>query len=773
MLCTVLGLNAQITQNIKGRIIDQESQMPLIGATIVVLGTNPIMGTVSDVDGYYKISGVKTGRYNIQITYLGYEPVIIPEVMISSGKETIIEIGLTESFAQMEEVEIKAQIRKDKPMNSMAGISARSFTVEETRRYAGGMDDPARMASVFAGVTVGDIQDNAIIIRGNSPKGVLWRLEGVDIPNPNHLANGNVVGGGLVTMISGQLMANSDFYTGAFPAEFGNSLAGVFDMRLRKGNSEKREYTFQAGMLGIDFATEGPFIKGRNSSYLINYRYSTFGLVSDLGLIPSMQIPRYQDLTFKFHFPTKKAGVFTLWGLGGIDRNVEPVDYDSMAWIMDWDRIYYEWDSKMGVTALTHNYILNDKRYIQTVLSLSGAANDLDIDRLNNDLVLKNDYGLYDKTGKASFCSFMNFKFNSRNTNRTGINVNFLFYDLNINSTLFNTPETYRNIVKSKGNSNHIQFYSQSKYHLTPLINIVAGFHAEFFALSEDFTIDPRISFNWDVNSNHSLSFGYGKHSQLEELKIYFISSVHGNDITYPNKSLEFSHAHHFVFAYNWLINGNLRFKVEPYFQYLYNVPGVPGTSYSMLNYKQDWAFSDSLTNCTTGQNVGIDFTLERFLNNNYYYLITASLFGSIYLGDDGMMRNSRYNKNYVLNILFGKEIYLGSERNKALGINGRVNISGGERISPVLKDVSIEQKRIVYDEENAFEEQIPGSYFCDLSLTYRINKANHSSIWALQVKNILGSPYQSEYFYHLRDHNIQYLENKITLPVLSYKIEF
>ncbi|MDD2287122.1 MAG: carboxypeptidase-like regulatory domain-containing protein, partial [Paludibacter sp.] len=366
LLFTNIVFSQTVSQTLKGMVFDSEIKTPLTGATVVVLGTNPLLGTTTDLDGNYKISHVPIGRYNIHISYIGYEPAIVSEILVTSGKEAVINAGLKQSVTQMKEVTVKANSQKDKPINTMASISARSFTVEETRRYAGGIDDPARLVSSFAGVTVGNLQDNAIIIRGNSPKGVSWRLEGVEIPNPNHFAGGNVVGGGFVTIFSSQLLSNSDFFTGAFPAEYGNALAGVFDMKFRNGNNEKRESTVQVGMLGIDVSSEGPFKKGKNASYLFNYRYSTLGLIADLGLLPTQQVPRYQDLSFKLNFPTQKAGVFSFWGIGAIDNNKEHDELDFTKWETDWDRVQYDWNLNTGVLGLTHKMIIGSRSYINT-----------------------------------------------------------------------------------------------------------------------------------------------------------------------------------------------------------------------------------------------------------------------------------------------------------------------------------------------------------------------------------------------------------------------
>jgi len=762
------------TQVVKGKVIDKESQITLPGANVVILGTNPTIGTVSDMEGSFRIEKVPIGRYNFQFSFIGYEPVTIPEVMVGSGKEVVLEVGLMESINQLDEVVVKAHVRKDKALNSMATISARSFTVEETRRYAGGIDDPARMVSAFAGVTTGNLQDNAIIIRGNSPKGVAWRIEGVDVPNPNHFSGGNVAGGGAVNIISGQLLSNSDFFTGAFPAEYGNALAGVFDIKLRKGNSDKREFAFQAGLLGIDFAAEGPFIKRNNASYLFNYRYSTFGLIKDLGLLPSEQIPEYQDLCFKLNFPTSKAGIFSIWGIGADDLNSEPVDYDSTLWSSDWDRVTYDWKVKIGAIGLSHKYILGKKTYINTNIVGSGNKNTMDQYRLDNDLILQPNWIFFDQSTKITISSFINHKFSARHTNRTGVNYNMLFYNLDLNGTIADDrPETYRNFVKENGDSRHAQFYTQSKYNFTSNFSVNVGLHSEYFAINDNFTIDPRFGLNWEFIPSNTISFGYGKHSQMEELKIYFINYEQNGTKYTPNKDLDLSHAHHFVLGYDKLITQNLRLKIEPYYQYLYNVPGIEDSSYSMINFKQDWGFRESLENNSIGKNIGVDITLERFLNNNYYYLITASIFDSKYKGDDGIWRNTRFDKEFVANVLFGKEFYIGSNNTNVLGINGRLNIVGGERRAPLLIQESIEAKTVVYDNSRIFEEQEAYRNFLDMTITYRINKKKHSSIWALQVKNVLGAPLNEGFHYNYENDKIEENQTVVILPILSYKIEF
>jgi hypothetical protein len=767
------GAYAQtITQTVKGNVFDIQTKETLIGATVIILGSEPLMGTSTDIDGNFNLSRVPLGRHSIRVNYIGYEPVIIPEVLVTSGREAVVNIGLRRSISELDEVTVTPEIMKNKPLNSMATVGSRSFSVEETRRYAGGLDDPARLVSAYAGVTVGNIQDNAIIVRGNSPKGISWRVEGVEIPAPHHLAGGNVAGGGLVTLFSSQMLANSDFHTSAFPAEYGNALAGVFDMNLRTGNSEKHERTFQAGTMGLDIASEGPLSSRSNASYLFNYRYSTLGLLTDVNVIPSDQQIRYQDLSFKFNLPTKRSGTFSLWGIGGIDKALQPLETDPDVWENDWDRVTFDWGIQMGAVGLTHRMLTGRRTYINTTLAATGIRNRMETERQDDDLVPHADLVAIDNSGKLSFGSYISHTFSPRFSTQTGVTFKRLQYNLDINSTIDSDPSTYRNVVLDEGYSYATELYTQLSYNLSQNLVVNTGVNGGYFDLNNSLSIDPRVAFSLDLNNGHSLSIGYGKHSQMEDLKIYMVRSEENGNISFPNKDLGLSKAHHFVLAYDWQINNNLRFKLEPYVQFLYDAPGIADSSYSMINYKQDWAFGDALENNSTGRNIGVDVTFERFLNKGYYFLITGSVFSSRYKADDGIWRNTRYNKNFVANALVGREFAF-MDNQRILGVNTRFNVVGGERVSPVLTEKSMERELVFFDEAQAFKNQLPSTIYADLSVTYRVNRSRHSSIWALQVKNLLGAATAEGYNYNYKTQSVTLDKSVVVIPSISYTIEF
>ncbi|MEN8122849.1 MAG: TonB-dependent receptor, partial [Bacteroidota bacterium] len=677
---------------------------------------------------------------------------------------------LQEDAFLLDAVKVKAYKDKTGTINSMATISARTFSAEETRRYAGGMDDPARMASAFAGVAVGNIQDNSIIIRGNSPKGVSWRLEGVDIPSPNHFSGANVAGGGFTTLFSNHLLANSDFFTGAFPSEYGNALAGVFDIKLRNGNDEKREYAFQAGVMGIDFAAEGPFIKGKRASYLINYRYSTFGLIKDF--IPSEQIPEYQDLSFKFNFPLKKGGVISLWGIGGNDKNSEPVTDDTTQWIYNWDRVQYDLTTNMGAAGLNYKKIISKSAYIHSSIVASTNNSSWDIKRMNDNLVLRDSVYINNTTSKYTFSTFINNKFSKKHTNRTGVILNNIFYNSQTKGRYQGEMIDYSN---SKGSSYLFQAYTQSKYDISSKLLVNIGVHTQYFMLNKEYSIEPRLGLKYKINQKNILSFGYGNHSQLEPLKVYMYQTESLDETVLPNEGLAFSKAHHFVIGYDYFITSNLRIKIEPYYQYLYNIPVIADSTWSMINYEQEYTFDKVLVNEGTGTNIGVDFTLERFLKDNYYYLLTASFFDAKYTGGNGKTYNSRFNKNYVFTFLGGKEFVFDKKQGKTrvLGINGRISLMGGHRIVPVDEELSYQEEEIYFDWSNPYVEQNPADFFLDLTISYRINKKKHSSIWTVQVKNLTGTPSNYMYQYNIKENKIENTSQTIMVPVISYKIEF
>lgn len=763
------------TQNIRGKIIDSESKSPLPGANVIILGTKPPIGTVTDDDGYFKLENVSVGRHDIQASFIGYTPEIFSEIMLTSGKEVFLNIELEEYIAKIGEILVKPAYRKHNSINKMAMISARSFTVEESQRYAGGITDPARMVSSFAGVSVGgDLQNNEISVRGHTPNRVKWHVEGIEIPNPNHFGGIEVAGAGFLCMISPNLLDNSDFLTGAFPAEYGDALGAVFDINLRKGNNEKRENTFKVGY-GLEFSSEGPIVKGKKASYNVNYRYSTMSLLVDLGILTVL--PKFHDLSFNVNLPSKKLGELKLWGVGGINKLFSDLTTDTTKWEWDDARTRYKIASQSGVIGLTHKINLNKKSFFNTtVASTLNNQNIIEHWAIDELTINKNGDYTYNRQ-QLIFSTFLKYKFSARHTHKIGFEARKYFYQIDLGSAFDrDDPTTFSVFSKRKGEGETIKAYAQSKIKLSPNFVINAGIYTQWFAFNKKYTLEPRLGFNWEFLSNHSISGGYGLHSQLEELRFYAVKGEVNDKEVYFNDDLDFSKAHHFIIGYNWRINKNLRLKIEPYYHKLFDIPGIKDSPYSLINFTQEWDFQDSLQNNTKGENYGIDITFERFLHNGMYYLITASIFNSKYTGSDNITRHTHYNRSYVTNFLIGKEFRLKQNNgNNILSINCKLNFVGGKRYTPYDLEKSLAAEEIVDDESKMFTKQYNPNIFLDFSLQYRINKAKLSHIFTVEALNLLmfANGYD-KYSYNKDTHTIEkYREQPSTVPFATYTLEF
>ncbi len=759
-----------ITQTLRGKVIDSENLSPLPFTNVSLPGTDPLLGTTTDIDGNFRIEKIPVGRHEVKASFIGYETTVMREIILNSAKETVIEIKLKESITSLGEIVIKATDKKESALNTMAIVSARQLSVEEASRYAGGFNDPARVAASFAGVA-GNMGNNGIVIRGNAPRALLWRMEGVEIPNPNHFADILSFGAGGLTALSSQMLANSDFFTGAFPAEYGNALSGIMDLQLRSGNNQKREHTLQIGGIGLDASSEGPFKKGKRSSYLFNYRYSTLALLSPI-LPEDAQGTRYQDLAFKLNFPTKKAGTFSLWGLGADDVSQAEAETNSTLWTYDQDKEQQDSRQSMGAVGLNHKMILSEKSYLHTVLSASGNRVEVETKQMDSLIQLQPLEKIKNNNWKYTLSTYLNTKFSARHTNRTGIIVNNLNYNVQLRNAQ-KAGDSVLTVADEKGSAYFLQGYSQSKFDISQKLFLNIGFHFQYLTLTGKYSLEPRAGMSWNINDRNAFSFGYGLHSRIEMIGIYLSQQQNGSGIVQPNKNLDFAKAHHFVLAYDLQINEFTRFKIEPYYQILFNVPVVENTSFSLTNLDQNWFVNQTFANKGEGRNMGIDFTLERFVKKGFYYLFTTSIFDSQYKGGDGIWRSSRYNKNYIFNLTTGKEWNIGRQKQHIFSMNVRLTYQGGDRISPVDEQTTLALKEVIYDETKAFSEQKPNALLLHFTVNLQRNRPKFSGTWSLQILNILGNKEFYGYRYNHKTGTIDPFKEAILLPNISYKIQF
>ncbi|PZX14387.1 outer membrane receptor protein involved in Fe transport [Breznakibacter xylanolyticus] len=777
MISLSMPLMAQQTQTIRGQIIDKANRQPLPGATVVVPGSTPPIGTTSSGDGWFKLTNISVGRVNLEINFLGYQPVVLKNLELTSGKELLLNIEMEESTQNVGEVTVKASKPKTSAINDMALISARSFTVEETEKYAGSRGDVARMASNFAGVSFANDSRNDIIIRGNSPQGLLWRLDDVDIPNPNHFAE-NGTTGGPVGMLNNNVLRNSDFFTGAFPAEYGNALSGVFDLRMRNGNNEQYEHLFQIGFNGFEGGSEGPISRAGKSSYLVNYRYSTLAVFDKIGFnMGTSGIPYYQDVTFKLHFPTRKGEV-SMFGLGG-KSSILMLDSKQA------DRDLYSNDgqdldnrSKMGATGISYLHYLTPKTYAKVTLSALYQNGGTDIDTLDiqghKTRTVTHDISEY----RLSAAFTTGTKFSASLSSKAGISIDQMGYDMYTQTwddDIHGLKERL-NTGKPLGQGGYLlRSYAQFISKMGHNISITPGVNLLHHTLSHHTAIEPRLGASWQYAPSRKINVGYGMHAKTHPLSVYYLKTLMANgQAIETNKHLDFTKSHQMVAGHDWNINHHMRIKTEVYYQWLYDVPVETAPSYfSLINGGAHWGIEaeDSLVNRGTGNNYGLELTLEHFLNHGYYYLVTASLFESTYRGSDAVTRNTAFNGNYVVNLLGGKEFKLSPTQ--ALSLDVKVTMAGGKRRIPIDEGRSRQTGETEYDESQAFETRHPDFFKTDFKISYKINKNNITQEWQLYFenltdhKNVLNESYSQSKNQVVENYQLGFF------PMMQYRITF
>ena len=732
-----------ITQTVKGAVLDKQSQTPLPGAVIQVLNSNPLLGAATNENGEFKISNVPIGRWQLKIYIIGYKEKNIT-IILNSGKESVNNVELEENVIQSQEVVISAQQDKTGTNNKMSTVSSRLFSSEEAARYAGSRNDPARMAANFAGVSGANDSRNDIIIRGNSPLGILWRLNGLDIPNPNHFGNAGSTGGP-ISILNNNTLDNSDFMSGAFAADYGNATAGVFDLRMRKGNNEKFEFLAQAGFNGFELGAEGPLSKNKNSSFLIDYRYSTLSVFKALNIDfgTGAAVPQYQDLTFKTDFNTKKFGKISFWAIGGLSY-VALLESDKKAGqdLYGYSSRDTYFKSNVGASGITHTYLFKNNAYIKTNLGVSGQFNNIIADRIDTSFKtpknLKPEYRQTTQTIHYIVNSTYNKKFNSKNFINGGFYSDFFtttFVDSTDNDFGTNTFVTLRNY---KGSSALLRGFVQWQHKFTDNFLLNIGASNQFFLLNESNAIEPRLGLKYSLNKKQAISLGGGMHSQLQPAYIYFASETINGLRSETNKGLDFTRAAHAVLAYDNNFATNFRLKSEIYYQYIYNAPVKNTPNYfSALNLGADFNSPNvsNLVSGGTGYNYGLELTLEKFYSKGYYFLLTTSLFQSKYKGSDNIERNTAFNGNYVFNFLTGKEFKINQKHILILDV--RTTYSGGKRYTPIDINASIIANDEVVDASRAYTLQYPDYFRTDVKPGYRFNTKKITHEFSVDIQNI------------------------------------
>ena len=787
-LCTLCGTTNAWAQALRGTVKDATSSEELIGAVVRVVGTDKM--AMTDDKGQYVINGLQPGRYDLKASYIGYDPSIIKEVLVAGTKEVLIDVALKEADSTLGEATVRARVNKMEPLNPLSLVGGKMLSMEEANRYAGGFNDPARIVSSFAGIG-GTSDNNGISVHGHSPSSLQWRLEGVEIYSPNHFADVLESGAGVIGAINSNIMGNSDFYSSAYGAEYSNAFSGVFDMKLRPGNNSRYEHYAQLGTLGAEAGSEGPLKKGAHSSYIVNYRYSVTSLANDLGIVDMEgQRVNFQDLNFNLHLPATSAGTFNIFGIGMLDKSTQEEPNDIASWESLMDAEKFTTHNALAIVGAKHLLHLPNKWTWQTtavynynLIKANDAYYPFDFE---THTLTQGDHTLdYDHTRQENQQMTLTTSFSRQVTpkflTKLGGSYTHNFYKLRYDEADFiYQPETMKELIHTQGNTGLANLYVSNSW--KPRGSVFAlnfGLAANYFLLSKELSVEPRVQMQWKPDAKNTLSAGYGLNSHMEKLDAYFTPDQGG--LKGAGRNLGLSKNHHATLSFSHLFNENLNLTVEGYYQYGFHIPvsADPAGTFCLVN-RLDIIPTEPLVSKGNLRNYGVDVTLEHYMKNGFYAMLNGSLYSMKYRTQDGTWRNTRLNRGYLFKLLAGKEWLLGNHGKNVFNVSAKATYMGGVRYTPI--DIAATEAAyeggqylysVIYDESHAMEEQYDPLFILDLTLSYKIACRKVSHTIAFHAVNLLDAKSPNYDSYNFITHSVKTWQSTAAYPNIYYRIDF
>jgi len=749
------------TASLRGVVVDAFTSDAIPGAVISLLPGSAELRTISDSSGAFMLRDVPVGHYTLRVAMVGFDTLDVPEVWMRSGKEAEQRVELTPSNNVLGSVTVSAMGREE-----LSPLGIRTFTVEQSLRWPATFYDPSRLVAAFPGVTQVDDGTNHLSIRGNSPNSTAYTLEGAEIVNPNHLMNGGTpsdlptLSGGGESILSAQVLGTSQLLDGVLPTAKDNALGGILDMHLRDGNTKEQEWTLQAGLLGIDASTEGPIGNGGRSSYLVNYRYSTVGLLSSMGIDLGDEVTNFQDLSFNVTLPVGKRGEAHLFGLGGLSSNDFDAVHDSTQWEVDKDSKDIHYTGKTGAVGGSIRVPLGGRSTFSSTIALSGTDQERTEDDLNNDYSVTQSSDITLSERKISGVAQVDGSLGARFRYAIGGSA------MQRQVSSFLNDELTGWLIRP---------WLNGRWSFTDRLQASVGLAWSDFTFNNDNVVEPRASLEWRMPHNRKLALNYGIRSQLPAWQVTRMDFA---NTPYSNRDIGLTRSQDIVLGYDHPVNERLSFHVEAYYQDLSNVPvQIPsvvfleGNNFSMANV-WDEPVQVPLESTGSATNTGVELSVDHHFASNFFYQANTSLFESQYTNSFGTF-DTRWNGNYIVNVLGGKEFKkVKEDRVRTWGVSGRLNMAGGQRYTPVEYPIRHGYVQPIYSED-VWSAQYPTYYRVDVRVYVKKDRKGRTGMWSLDLQNVTNAQNVAYTYFDFRKGEEVTKYQLGIIPNLSYRIEF
>lgn len=714
-----------------------------------------MFSTVTDVDGAFRFTAVPSGIHRVQTSFLGYRPVLVPEVWLRSGKVEVLDVAMQPASTEMGEVIVEGLAPR-----TMSPVSSYALTVEQSLRYPAAFFDPARLASTRPGVASTNDQANHFSIRGNGPSSNAWLLEGAEIVNPNHLTNAGTasdyptLSGGGVTILSAQMLGTSQLLTGGMPTAYGNALGGIMDLQLRRGVTDGPAFTAQAGLLGLDISAEGPFAKGGGSSYLVNYRYSTVGLLNAMGVDLGDEEITFQDLSFHVSAPLGRARI-SLFGMGGLSSNEFTALEDSTEWEFDKDSQNITYKAAMGALGSTLHVPLGERAIWHTTLVASENDQTRDADGIIfRRFTFSEEHRLNER--KLTAVSYIRGSLGTRLSYQFGGSV----MERVVDKTTALVEQTAGNLVRP---------YAHASIAVTDRLRLDAGLAYAHYTFNGSEAFEPRAILQYRTGQKTSLAVAAGQRSQLPQVQSF---PVRENADLLNNEHIGLTLTQDIVIAVDHAFRPHIVLHAEVFIQQLMDVPvsdtsGIvfsPAQGTSMANI-WDAPLVMDLVPTGEGTNQGFELSLQHLFHRRLFYSVNATLYDATAMDTYGDSYNARWNTGFIGNLVVGKEFEKQKEELKRTwGVNGRVNGMGGQRLPMPGQP---------FTDGEPWGDQLATYYRLDLRIYLKREREGRSGMWALDLQNVTNAQNEAYRYFDTRKNEMVIKYQLGLIPNLSYRIEF
>ena len=649
-LCLAQSALAQrTTQNLatlSGSVKDALTNEPLVGVTVSIQGMNG--GVKTDSAGLYVFKNLKPAVYNLQFSLVGYQKKMQFDVQLSNAKPTVLDVFLEAQMTTLGEVSIRAPLFI-KPVESP--VSLRNIGVTEIKRNPGGNRDISKAIQSLPGVATQVSFRNDIVIRGGAPSENRFYIDGIEIPNINHFSTQGS-SGGPVGLINVDFIRDVDFYSGAFPANRGNTLSSVFEFRQKDGRSDKLSSSLTVG--SSDFATtlEGPI--DAKTTFLASYRYSYLqGLFKLLGL---PFLPAYQDYQFKIKHKINSKNELTFIGLGAIDRfklNYDAEKTESNQYILDYIPVNEQNNYTFGITYRNYRAKGNSLWVISRNYFKNRALKYQDNDPAKTSTI---DYLSLEAENKFRF------------ENNTFIGG----YKLNLGASA--ESSAYSTDTKQLFPLGAVQYQSSlsiikyglfaqlSKSFLNEKLNFSAGLRADANNFSANMnnllkTLSPRVSVAYNFTEKLSMNANLGQYYQLPAYTLLGYRAQTGGAL--ENTEAQYIRSKQAVLGFEYNTLSNTRFTVEGFYKYYDRYPMVRvfGRDIPLANLGADFGVvgNRELTGFTQGRSYGLELLAQKRLKEGFYGLASFTLFRSEFKDLSSQFIPSSWDTRYIVSVTAGK----------------------------------------------------------------------------------------------------------------------